>query len=124
MRKLDWISSLAIALLVSAISVFLGSIQYQNLPIGSIFAGLMIFTATRYIRNTKQSFWQSSLVIVAWGLVTYRAATPTAMGDLILISDNLTWWYIGITGSAALISLIIPSRTVVAKSPDATQSQS
>lgn len=116
MSKVSWLNSAAIATLVSVVAVFLSSTQYQAIPAGAIVGAVMIFIATRYIRNTRNSFWQSSLVIVIWGLITFRAATPTAMGDLILISDDLTWWYIGITGAAAFISLVIPTKRSVAQS--------
>lgn len=116
MNKVSWLNSAALATLVSVVAVFLSAIQYQEIPIGAVIGAVMIFIATRYIRNTKNSFWQSSLVIVIWGLITFRAATPTAMGDLILISDDLTWWYVGITGAAAFISLVIPTKRVVAQS--------
>jgi hypothetical protein len=118
MFKLSWLSSIAIAILVSIVAVFLSAIEYQDLPVGAAIGGVLIFFATRYIRNTRNSFWQSSLVIIAWGAITYRAANPTAMGDLILIADDLTWWYMGITGAAAFISLVIPAKRVAAKLPD------
>ncbi|MFZ9283464.1 MAG: hypothetical protein ACO3DX_02745 [Candidatus Nanopelagicales bacterium] len=120
----SWISSTVIAVATSTIAVFLSSVVYQGIPAGSILAGILIIIATRYIRTTHNSFWQSTLVIICWGLITFRAATPTAMGDLILIEDDLTWWYVGITGVAAFVSLIIPTRASVAKSPDEVASQS
>jgi len=118
MSKLSWLSSTVIAILVSVVAVFLSAIEYQDLPVGAAIGGVLIFIATRYIRNTRNSFWQSTLVIIAWGAITYRAANPTAMGDLILIADDLTWWYIGITGAAAFISLVIPAKRSAAISPD------
>lgn len=118
MNKLDWLLSAFLAITVSVVSVFLSSLIYLDIPIGSIVAATLIIFVTRYIRVQKKSFWQSSLVIIFWGLITFRAATPTAVGDLILIEDDLTYWYIGITGLAALISLVIPTRSVAAKSPD------
>jgi hypothetical protein len=118
MAKLSWLSSTVIAILVSVVAVFLSAIEYQDLPVGAAIGGVLIFIATRYIRNTRNSFWQSTLVIIAWGAITYRAANPTAMGDLILIADDLTWWYIGITGAAAFISLVIPAKRSAAISPD------
>jgi hypothetical protein len=120
MQITTWLSSAIIALLTSTIAVFLSSSVYGEIPVGSILAAGLIFFATRYLKKTRDSFWQSSLVIIFWGLITFRAATPTAMGDLILIEDQFTWWYVGLTGSAALISLIIPSKSV-AKSPDAAE---
>jgi hypothetical protein len=118
MSKLSWLSSIVISILVSVVAVFLSAIEYQDLPVGAAIGGVLIFIATRYIRNTHNSFWQSTLVIIAWGAITYRAANPTAMGDLILIADDLTWWYIGITGAAAFISLVIPAKRSAAISPD------
>lgn len=118
MIKLSWLSTAAIAVLVSVVAVFLSAVEYQDLPVGAAVGGVLIFTATRYLKKTRNSFWQSSLVIIAWGAITYRAANPTAMGDLILIADDLTWWYIGITGAAAFISLVIPANRAVAISPD------
>ena len=66
MNKVSWLNSAAMATLVSVVAVFLSAIQYQEIPIGAVIGAAMIFIATRYIRNTKNSFWQSSLVIVIW----------------------------------------------------------
>ncbi|MBM3690453.1 MAG: hypothetical protein FJW76_00335 [Actinobacteria bacterium] len=118
MNKLDWPLSLSLALAVSAVSVLLSSLVYRDIPIGSIVAAALIILTTRYIRVKQKSFWQSTLVIIIWGLITYRAATPTAVGDLILIGDKLTYWYIGITGIAALMSLVLPTRSLAAESHD------
>ena len=119
----SWLSSIAISVLTTTVAVFLSSTAYGEIPVGSIVAAVLIVIATRYIKNKHRSFWQSTLVIIFWGLITFRAATPTAMGDLILIDDELTWWYVGLTGSAALISLVIPAK-LAAKSTDEVAFQS
>ncbi len=122
MQLTSWLSSAIIAVLTSTVAVFMSSLVYSDIPVGSAIAAVLIFVATRYLKNSRQSFWQSTLVIIFWGLITFRAATPTAMGDLILIDDQFTWWYVGLTGSAALISLVIPAKQA-AKLPDATAFQ-
>lgn len=118
MKNLNWLIAAVIAVLVATVSVFLSSVTYSDIPLGSIAAAVLIIAATRYIKVKHQSFWQSTLVIIFWGLITYRAATPTAMGDLVLMADEWTYWYLGITGVAALVSLILPTRSLVAKLPD------
>lgn len=122
MQITSWLSSAIIAVLTSTVAVFMNSLVYNDIPVGSAIAAVLIIAATRYLKNSRQSFWQSTLVIIFWGLITFRAATPTAMGDLILIDDQFTWWYVGLTGSAALISLVIPAKQA-AKSPDVTAFQ-
>lgn len=123
MKITGWLTSLAIALTTSAVAVFLSSVIVRQIPIGSIIAAVLIIIATRYLRNHRNSFWQSTLVIICWGLITFRAATPTSVGDLILIDDKWTWWYVGITGIAALISLVVPAKPKGAESLDEVESQ-
>lgn len=123
MRITSWLTSLAIALTTATVAVFLSSVIVRQIPIGSIVAAVLIIIATRYLRKNRDSFWQSTLVIISWGLITFRAATPTSMGDLILIDDQWTWWYVGITGTAALISLVLPAKPKAAQSLDVTESQ-
>jgi hypothetical protein len=50
-------------------------------------------------------------VVISWGFITFLAATRTSAGDLILISDDLTYWYFGIAGTAALFSLVFPGKS-------------
>ncbi len=109
--RFRWITPLLISLAVTLAGAFLSSWALGQIPVGAIVSGVAIFMATRFIRNTYASFGLSTLVVISWGFITFLAATRTSAGDLILISDDLTYWYFGIAGTAALFSLVLPSKS-------------